>query len=82
MPSGRETDIVRVERSPRSFDSVDALTAFLRRQLFITEGGAKDLHFRAVLPDMITHRAGAWTLTDRPAGSLGIVSWRRPPAPG
>ena len=55
-------------RSPRSFDSVDALTAFLRRQLFITEGGDKDLHFRAVLPDRIVQRDGAWTLVDRPAG--------------
>jgi SAM-dependent methyltransferase len=75
---GCETEIVRVERSPRSFDSVDALTAFLRRQLFITEGGAKDLHFRAVMPDRITCRDGAWTLADRPTGSIGIVSWRAP----
>ena len=75
---GCETEVVRVDRSPRSFDSVDALTAFLRRQLFITEGGAKDLHFRAVLPAMITQRDGAWTLADRPAGSIGIATWRWP----
>jgi hypothetical protein len=72
---GSVTEVVRVDRSPRSFDSVDALTAFLRRQLFITEGGAKDLHFRAVMPDMIAFRDGAWTLADRPAGSIGIVTW-------
>ncbi len=50
---GRATEVVRVERPPRTFDSVPALTAFLRRQLFIAEGGEKDLHFRAVLPDRI-----------------------------
>ena len=67
-----------VERSPRTFDSVPALTAFLRRQLFIAEGGEKDVHFRAILPDHITRRDGGWTLTDPPQGSLGIVTWRVP----
>jgi SAM-dependent methyltransferase len=77
---GRETEVVRVERPPRTFDSVPALTAFLRRQLFIAEGGEKDLHFRAVLPDRIVNRDGGWTLVDPPAGSIGIVTWT-PPAP-
>ena len=72
---GRDTEVIRVERSPRTFESVDALTAFLRRQLFIEEGGEKDVHFRAVLPDLIVHRDGAWTLAEGPAGSVGIVSW-------
>ncbi len=52
-----------------------ALTAFLRRQLFIAEGGEKDVHFRAILPDHIVRRDGGWTLAERPAGSLGIVTW-------
>ncbi len=72
---GREPHVDVVQRSPRSFDSVPALTAFLRRQLFITEGGDKDVHFRAILPEHITRRDGGWTLTERPAGSLGVVTW-------
>ncbi|HEY4753091.1 MAG TPA: hypothetical protein VIH37_07380, partial [Candidatus Limnocylindrales bacterium] len=72
---GRKTEVVRVERSTRSFDSVEALTAFLRRQLFIVEGGDKDVHFRAILPEMIVRREGAWTLSAGPAGSVGVVSW-------
>lgn len=72
---GRQTEVIRVERPPRTFDSVPALTAFLRRQLFISEGGEKDLHFRAVLPDRIVNRDGGWTLLDPPAGSIGIVTW-------
>ena len=75
---GRQAQIVRVDRSTRSFDSVDALTAFLRRQLFIAEGGDKDVHFRAILADMIVRRDGAWTLTAGPAGSVGVLSWAVP----
>jgi SAM-dependent methyltransferase len=72
---GRTPEVSMVERSPRTFDAVPALTAFLRRQLFITEGGDKDLHFRAILPEHITRRDGGWTLKERPAGSLGVVTW-------
>jgi hypothetical protein len=72
---GRDPHVEVVERSPRTFDSVAALTAFLRRQLFITENGDKDLRFRAILPDRITNREGGWTLAQRPAGSLGVVTW-------
>lgn len=72
---GRSAQVVQVERSTRAFDSVDALTAFLRRQLFIEEGSEKDVHFRAILPDMIVRRDGAWTLAEGPAGSVGVVTW-------
>jgi len=80
LARGRQTEVVRVERQSRSFDSVDALTAFLRRQLFIAEGGEKDVHFRAILPDMIVRRDGAWTLAAGPSGSVGIVTWVPRPA--
>ena len=72
---GRDPLVEIVERSPRTFDSVPAITAFLRRQLFIAEGGEKDTHFRAILPERIANRDGGWTLAERPAGSLGIVTW-------
>ena len=75
LARGRQTEVVRVDRQSRSFDSVGALTAFLRRQLFIAEGGEKDVHFRAILPDMIVRRDGGWTLTEGPAGAVGIVTW-------
>jgi SAM-dependent methyltransferase len=78
LARGRQTEVVRVDRQSRAFDSVDALTAFLRRQLFIAEGGEKDVHFRAILPDMIVRRDGAWTLAQGPAGSVGIVTWPVP----
>lgn len=77
---GRQTEILRVDRSPRTFESVDALTTFLQRQLFLAEGGEKAIHFRAILPDHIALRDGAWTLAEPPAGSLGVVSWTVPGA--
>jgi SAM-dependent methyltransferase len=75
LARGCRTEVIRVERPPRTFDSVDALAALLRRQLFIAEGGEKDLHFRAILPDLIAPIDGGWTLATPPAGSLGIVTW-------
>ncbi len=75
---GCETEVIRVAQSPRSFDTVDALAALLRRQLFITEGSDKDQHFRSVLGDRVVLRDGAWTLANRPAGFIGIVTWRWP----
>jgi SAM-dependent methyltransferase len=75
---GRDTEVIRVDRSPRTFESVEALTAFLRRQLFIAEGGEKDVHFRAILPDLIVQRGGAWTLAEGPTGAVGVVSWPVP----
>jgi predicted O-methyltransferase YrrM len=72
---GREPEVEIVERSTRSFDSPEALAAFLRRQLFIAEGGDKDARFREILPARITQRDGGWTLAERPAGSLGIATW-------
>lgn len=72
---GRAPEVTHVERSPRTFESVPALAAFLRRQLFIVEGGEKDLRFLSVLPDHIVQRDGAWTLANPPVGALGIATW-------
>jgi FkbM family methyltransferase len=72
---GRDPQVEMVERSPRTFDSREALAAFLRRQLFIAEGSDKDVRLREILPERITHQDGGWTLAQRPAGSLGIATW-------
>jgi hypothetical protein len=72
---GRRPEAVRVERTTRSFDSIQALAAFLRRQLFIVEGGDKDVRFRTAMADRVVSRDGAWTLAEGPAGSVGVVMW-------
>ena len=70
--AGGSTEVVRVERSTAHASTrCDALTAFLRRQLFIAEGGEKDVHFRAILPDRIVRRDGALDARRGPGG----VAW-------
>jgi SAM-dependent methyltransferase len=76
---GRTTEIQRVERAPRTFDSFDGLATFIRRQLWITEDGEKEQRFRAALAGMARERDDdGWTLAAPPVGSIGIMTW----APG
>ena len=72
---GRAPSVTRVPRPPRTFESVEALAAFLRRQLFIAEDGEKDVRFRVALADRVAERDGGWTLADPPAGEIGILTW-------
>lgn len=73
---GRSTEIVRVERAPRTFDSFDGLATFLRRQLWITEDGEKEQRFRTALAGMARERDDdGWTLVSPPVGSVGILTW-------
>jgi SAM-dependent methyltransferase len=74
---GRETEILRVERAPRTFDSFDGLATFLRRQLWIAEDGEKERRFRSALAGMARERDDdGWTLASPPVGSIGILTWR------
>ncbi len=76
---GRRTEIRQVERAPRTFDSFDGLATFLRRQLWIEEGGDKDARFRAALAGMARERDDdGWTLATPPVGSIGILTWTPP----
>jgi SAM-dependent methyltransferase len=73
---GHQTEIVRVERAPRVFDSFDGLATFIRRQLWITDDGEKEQRFRAALAQMARELDDdGWTLATPPVGSIGIVTW-------
>ncbi|HEX5013590.1 MAG TPA: hypothetical protein VFV72_05450 [Candidatus Limnocylindrales bacterium] len=73
---GRSTEIRRVERAPRTFDSFDGLATFVRRQLWIEEGGEKDGRFRSALAEMSRARDDdGWTLATPPVGAVGILTW-------
>ncbi|MFL5751153.1 MAG: class I SAM-dependent methyltransferase [Chloroflexota bacterium] len=73
---GRSTEIRRVERPPRTFDSFEGLATFVRRQLWVDEDGEKDQRFRAALRDMARERDDeGWTLVTPPVGSIGILTW-------
>jgi SAM-dependent methyltransferase len=76
---GRSIDIRRVERTPRTFDSFNALATFVRRQLWITEDGEKERRFRNALTEMSRERDDdGWTLASPPVGAIGILTWTPP----
>ena len=76
---GRSTEIRRVERAPRTFDSFDGLATFVRRQLWIAEDGEKEERFREALVGMARERDDdGWTLASPPVGSIGILTWSPP----
>jgi SAM-dependent methyltransferase len=73
---GRTTEIQRVGRTPRTFDSIDGLATFLRRQLWIAEDGEKEQRFQAALAEMARELDDdGWTLASPPVGSIGILTW-------
>jgi SAM-dependent methyltransferase len=73
---GRTTEIQRVERAPRTFDSFEGLATFLRRQLWIADDGEKEQRFRAALGQMARERDDdGWTLATPPVGAIGILTW-------
>jgi hypothetical protein len=76
---GRSTEIRRVERAPRTFDSFGGLATFVRRQLWIAEDGEKEERFRSALVGMARERDDdGWTLASPPVGSIGILTWAPP----
>lgn len=76
---GREPSIERLERDPRYFGSREELEGFLRRQLWVEEGSAADIRFRAALePMIVTDDEGRVGLRDQRPLPIGIVTW----APG
>jgi SAM-dependent methyltransferase len=73
---GRTVRIERVERAPRTFDSFDGLAMFLRRQLWVEDGGEKDRRFKEALSGMARELDDdGWTLRDPPVGEIGILTW-------
>ena len=76
---GRTVEIERVERAPRTFDSFDGLATFVRRQLWIRDGGEKDQRFRNALTQMARELDdGAWSLRTPPVGEIGLLTWTPP----
>lgn len=72
---GRAPEVTMLERVPRRFADREALAAFLRRQLWIAEGGAKDAAFRAALDEVVDETAdGAYIRGPRPL-AIGLVEW-------
>ena len=73
---GREPEVERLEREPRRFGDRSELEGFLRRQLWIEPGGAKDAIFRSELDGLVvTDAQGRVGLRDQTPLPIGIVTW-------
>jgi molybdenum cofactor cytidylyltransferase len=77
---GHEPEVVMQEREPRAFASRDELAGFLRRQLWIADGGEKERRFDAALDRLIEARDGGFGLAGQRPLPVGVVSWA-PTAP-
>lgn len=73
---GRDPDVIRVTIEPRRFESRDALAGFARRQLWIDPSGPKEPRFQEALERLTVQEAEGWTIRDRTAVNVGLVTWR------
>jgi len=73
---GREPIVTMTERAARHFDERAQLEGFLRRQLWIADGGEKERRFRKALEELaIEGSDGTFSLAGQEASSIGVVTW-------
>jgi CTP:molybdopterin cytidylyltransferase MocA len=72
----RAPAVMMTERPPRRFDDRAQLEAFLRRQLWIADGGEKEPRFRAALDELVVEGPeGTFSLEGQESSNVGIVTW-------
>ena len=62
-------------RTPRRFASREELEGFLRRQLWIAEGGAKDQRFLAAFADLVDEGDAGFGLVGQHPLPVGVATW-------
>ena len=72
---GRRPSVTMLEREPRRFESRDALGGFLRRQLWIADGGEKERRFLEAFEALVVEEDGRFGLADQRALPVGIATW-------
>jgi CTP:molybdopterin cytidylyltransferase MocA len=73
---GREPVVTMTERPARHFDGRGQLEGFLRRQLWIADGGEKERRFREALEELAVEGAdGTFTLAGQEAAGIGVITW-------
>lgn len=68
-----------VDRTPPTFDCLDALLAMARRQLWVRPGSEKDARLRTLVEELAEEREGQFALEWTPT-RIGIVTWEPRPA--
>ena len=71
---GRQPSVTLADRQPRRFDSRDELAGFLRRQLWIADGGEKERRFHEELERLVVEDDEGVTLAGAPL-AIGVVTW-------
>jgi SAM-dependent methyltransferase len=72
---GRQPLVTAADREPRRFESRDELAGFLRRQLWIADGGEKERRFHETLDQLMVEDGSGVGLADQGPAALGVVTW-------
>lgn len=73
---GREVAVATVPAGARRFASLEDVTAAVRRQLWIADGGEKHERFEQALDELVERDAdGRWGLAGAEPPTIGIVTW-------
>jgi CTP:molybdopterin cytidylyltransferase MocA/SAM-dependent methyltransferase len=73
---GRDPHVTMTEATPRRFSDPAAIEGFLRRQLWIADGGAKQTRFNEELKQrVVAGDDGQYGLVGQVPLAVGIVSW-------
>jgi molybdenum cofactor cytidylyltransferase len=74
----REPRTTIVEQSPRRFESREDVERFVRRQLWIADGGEKERRFRAAFDELVVAVDGGFGLAGQAPFEVGVVEWTPP----
>jgi len=74
LARGRLFEVHLGERPPMSHPSMDAIVAFLRQQLFVEPGSAKDQRLQELARDGVREAQGRFWISSE-AIPLGVVTW-------
>lgn len=74
LARGRLCEVRLSQRPPLNYPSPEVAMGYLRQQLFIEPGGAKDRKLQEIGPSLFRAVEGGWSLGSGPV-TVGVVSW-------
>ncbi len=72
---GSAPSVTTLDREPRWFGSRDELIGFLRRQLWIADGGDKERRFLDAFEELAEQTAQGWGLREQHPLPVGVATW-------
>ena len=73
---GQAPAVTVVPREPRTFETRAELEGFLRRQLWIADGGEKERRYRAAVEELVVERDGGFGIRGQEPMPTGVAVWR------